>query len=166
MVTIEPMAAPYAAHAAPVTAHPTDVTTAESEGANVTSAETATDMASAEATTTEAATAMTATATTAMTAAAPTTFHQHQQTAPCIQIGVIGIARLREGCRGRKSKRKSADDTKREDAAFHDCTSRGHLHDKFIAPPQAMGGHLRLQTDPPPSGFFLIGACKRTSASG
>src|SRR6516225_1468268 len=130
MVTIEPMAAPYAAHASPLTAHPTDVTSPESEGANVSSAETATDMASAEATTAEAATTM--------TAAAPTTFHRHQQTAPCIQIGVIGIARLREGCRGRKSKRKSADDTKREDAAFHDCTSRGHLHDKFIAPPQAM----------------------------
>jgi len=154
MVTIEPMAAPYAAHASPLTAHPTDVTSPESEGANVSSAETATDMASAEATTAEAATTEAATT---MTAAAPTTFHQHQQTAPCIQIGVIGIARLREGCRGRKSKRKSADDTKREDAAFHDCTSRGHLHDKFIAPPQAIGGHLRLQTDPPPSGFFLNG---------
>ena len=150
MVTIEPMAAPYAAHAASVTAHPTDVTSPESEGANVTSAETATDMASAESTTTGA-------AATAMTAAAPTTFRQHQQTAPCIQIGVIGIARLREGCRGRKSKRKRADNTKREDAAFHDCTSRGHWHDKFIAPPQAIGGHLRLQTDPPPSGFFLNG---------
>jgi hypothetical protein len=32
-----------------------------------------------------------------------------------------------------ESKRKSANDTKREDAAFHDCTSRVHLHDKFIA---------------------------------
>ena len=141
MAAMEPMAVPYATHAAHAV-RVTDLTSPESEGANVTSAETATDMASAEATTTEAATAMTATATTAMTAAAPTTFRQHQQTAPCIQIGVIGIARLREGCRGRKSKRKSADDTKREDAAFHDCTSRGHLHDKFIAPPQAMGDIL------------------------
>src|SRR5262249_23503467 len=87
---------------------------------------------------------------TAMTAA-----HQHQQTTLCAQIGVTGIDRLCEGCRGRKSKRKCADDTKREDAAFHDCTSRGHLHDKFIAPPQAIAGHLQLATDPPPSGFFL-----------
>jgi hypothetical protein len=71
--------------------------------------------------------------------AAPATVHQHQQAAPCIQIGVIGIARLREGCRGRKSKRKSVGDAKRDDAPFHDCTSRGHLHDKFIAPPQAIG---------------------------
>src|SRR5262249_36390498 len=132
MVAMEPMAAPYAAHAghaAPVT----DVTSREAEGANVTSAETATDMA----TTTEAAahaTAMaSAEAATTMTAAAPTTAHQHQQTAPCTQIGVTGIDRLRERCRGRKSKRKSTDDTKREDAAFHDCTSRGHLHDKSIA---------------------------------
>jgi len=129
MVAMDPMAFPYAAdadHAARVT----DVTSPV--GANVTSAETATDMASADATSTEAAAHATAT-----TAAAPTTamttFHQHQQTAPCIQIGVIGIARLREGCRGRKSKRKSADDTKREDVAFHDCTSRTLLHDKFIA---------------------------------
>jgi len=159
MVAMEPMAVPYAAHAdhaAPVT----DVTSLESEGANVTSAGTATDMASAEATTTEAAAhATTTTAAAPTTTAAPTTAmtasHQHQQTAACIQIGVTGIARLREGCRGRKSNRKSTDDTKREDAAFHDCTSRGHLHDKFIAPPQAIAGHLRLATDPPPSGFLL-----------
>ena len=148
MVTIEPMAPHDVAHAAPVTAH--HVTSPGPEGANVTSAEATT--------TTEAATAM--------TAPAMTTFHQHQRTAPCIQIGVIGIARLREGCRDRKSKGKSADDTKREDAAFHDCTSRGHLHDKFIAPPCAIGGHLRLQTDPPPSGFPLNEACKRSLASG
>jgi hypothetical protein len=140
MVAMDPMAVPYAAHAdhaAPVT----DVTSLESEGANVTSAGTATDMASAEATTTEATTTEAAAHATATTAAAPaaatamTASHQHQQTAACIQIGVTGIARLREGCRGRKSNRKSTDDTKREDAAFHDCTSRGHLHDKFIAPP-------------------------------
>jgi hypothetical protein len=155
-VAMEPMAAPYAAHATHVvTAHPADLTSPESEGADVTSAETATDMASAE-----------AAAHAAAMAAASTTADQHQQTAPCIQIGVIGMAHLREGCRGRKSKRKSADDAKRDDAAFHDCTSRGHLHDKFIAPPQAIGGHLRLATDPPPSGFFLKGACKRSSASG
>jgi len=132
MVAMEPMAVPYAAHAdhaAPVT----DVTSLECEGAG-----TATDMASAEATTTEAAAHATSTTAAAptTTAAAPTTAmtasHQHQQTAACIQIGVTGIARLREGCRGRKSNRKSTDDTKREDAAFHDCTSRGHLHDKFI----------------------------------
>jgi hypothetical protein len=162
MVAMEPMAVPYAAHAdhaAPVT----DVTSLESEGANVTSAGTATDMASAEATTTEATTTEAAAHATATTAAAPTTAapttamtasHQHQQTAACIQIGVTGIDRLREGC-GRKSNRKSADDTKSEDAAFHDCTSHGHLHDKFIAPPQAIAGHLQLATDPPPSGFFL-----------
>jgi hypothetical protein len=131
MVTIEPMAPHEVAHAAPVTAH--HVTSPEPEGANVTSAEaTTTEATTTEATTTEAATTEAATA---MTAAAMTTFHQHQRTAPCIQIGVIGIARLREGCRDRESKRKSADDTKREDAAFHDCTSRGQLHDKFIAPP-------------------------------
>src|SRR5262245_11947521 len=52
--------------------------------------------------------------------------------------------------------RKSADDTKREDAALHDW----HLSWPFcmtssIAPPQAIAGHLRLATDPPPSGFFL-----------
>jgi hypothetical protein len=139
---MDPMAIPYAAHAD----HParvTDVTSPKPGGANVTSADIATDRASAEATTTEAAahataeaataeaaTAMTATA---MTATAMTAAHQHQQTALCAQIGVIGIDRLCEGCRGRKSKRKSADDTKREDAAFHDCTSRGHLHDKIIA---------------------------------
>jgi len=139
IVAMEPMAVPYAAHAdhaAPVA----DVTSLESGGGNVTSAEAATDMASAEATTTEAAAhataesaamtaaaASTATSTTAMTAA-----HQYQQTAPRIQIGVTGIARLREGCRGRKSNRKSADDTKRECAAFHDCTSRGHLHHKSL----------------------------------
>jgi len=136
MVAMEPMAVPYAAdadHAAPVT----DVTSPEPGGANVTSAETA----AAEATTTEAAAHATAEAATAMTAAAMTAAHQHQQTALCIQIGVTGIDRLREGCRGRKSNRKSADDTTREDAAFHDCTSRGgHLHDKFIAPPQAIAG--------------------------
>ena len=145
MVAMEPMTALYAAHAdhaAPVT----DGTSLESERANATSA--ATDMASAEATTTEATTTEAAAHATATTAAAPTTtaaapttapttamttFHQHQQAAACIHIGVTGIARLRERCRGRKSNRKSADDTKREDAAFHDCTSRGHLHDKFIA---------------------------------
>ena len=128
MVAMEPMAAPFAAHAGHA-ATVTDVTSLESEGANVTSAVTATDMASAGATTTEAAAHATAvTAATAMTAA-----HEHQQTAPCTQIGVTGIDRLREGCRGRKSNRKSADDTTREDAAFHDCTSRGHLHDKIIA---------------------------------
>jgi hypothetical protein len=129
MVTIEP----NSAHAAPVTAH--HVTSPESGGANVTSPESeGANVTSAEATTTTTDTTTTEGAT-AITAAAMTTFDQHQQTAPCIQIGVIGIARLRERCRGRKSKPKSADDTKREDAAFHDCTSRGHLHDKFIAPP-------------------------------
>ena len=85
---------------------------AESEAADVTSAKAATDMASAEAAATE--TAMTAPATTASTPAA----HQYQLTATCSQIGVVGIARLRERCRGRKCKRKSADDTKRDDAAF------------------------------------------------
>jgi hypothetical protein len=132
MVAMEPMGTPYAAHAADHLAPVTDVTSPESEGANVTSAETATAMASAEATTTEAAAHATAEAATAMTAAAPTTAHQHQQTAPCTQIGVTGIDHCREGCRGRKSKRKSADDTKREDAGFHDCTSRNHLHDRFM----------------------------------
>ena len=154
MVAMDPMAVPYAAHAD----HParvTDVTSPKPGGANVTSADTATDRASAEATTTEAAAHTTAEAATAMTATAMTAAHEHQQTALCTQIGVIGIDRLREGCRGRKSNRKSADDTKREDAAFHDCTSHGHLHDKFIAPPQAIAGHLQLATDPPPSGFFL-----------
>ena len=116
MEAMEPMAVPYAAHAdhaAPVT----DVTFPESEGANVTSAETATDVASAEATATEASAHATA-----MTAAALTTAHQQQQSAPRTQIRVVGIDRLREGCRRRKSKRKSADDTKREDAAFHDAS--------------------------------------------
>ena len=155
MAMMEPMTVPYAAHAdhaAPVT----DVTSAVSEGANVTSAETATDMASAEATTTEAATHSThSTMTAAGAATAMTAAHQHQQTALCSQIGVTDIHRPHEGCRGRKSKRKCADDSKREDAAFHDCTSRGHLHDKFIASPQAIAAHLQLATDSPPSGFFL-----------
>jgi len=135
IVAMEPMAVPYAAHAdhaAPVA----DVTSLESGGGNVTSAEAATDMASAEATTTEAAAHATAESAATMTTAASTTAmtaaHQYQQTAPRIQIGVTGIARLREGCRGRKSNRKSADDTKRECAAFHDCTSRGHLHHKSL----------------------------------
>jgi len=66
-VAMEPMAAPYVTHSSHA-ARVTDVTSPESEGANVTSAETATDMGSAEATTTEAAAHATA-----MTAAAPTT---------------------------------------------------------------------------------------------
>ena len=80
---MEPMTVPYAAHAdhaAPVT----DVTSAVSVGANVASAETATDMASAEATTTEAATYSTMTA--AGAATAMTAAHQYQQTALCSQI--------------------------------------------------------------------------------
>ena len=103
---MEPMAAAYAAYAAP--AYAIDVTSAESEAADVTSAKAATDMASAEAAATE----------TAMTTPATPTAHQYEQTATCSQIGVVGIARLRERCRGRKCKRKSADDTKRDDAAF------------------------------------------------
>jgi hypothetical protein len=107
MVAMETMPIPNAAHAAPVTAHHTDVTSPESEGAIVASAETATDTASAQATNTEAGAHTTAHATTltaaeaaaAMSAAAPAPSpaiaHQHQQTAPCIHIGVIGIARLR-----------------------------------------------------------------------
>jgi hypothetical protein len=104
MVAMEPMAVPYAAHADRAAAVTGGVTSPESEGAK-----TANDMASAEASTTEAAThATTMTAATAMAAAASTTAHQHQQTAPCTQNGVTSIDRLREGCRGRKSKRKSA----------------------------------------------------------
>jgi hypothetical protein len=86
-VAMEPMAVSYAAHAdhaAPVS----DVTSPESEGANVTSAET---------TTTKAATHTAAEAATAMT-----TPCQHQQTTLCSQICVAGIDRLREGCRGRE----------------------------------------------------------------
>ena len=103
---MEPMAAVYAAYAAP--AYTADVTSAESEAADVTSAKAAIDMTSAEAVATE----------TAMTTPATPTAHQYEQTATCSQIGVVGIARLRERCRGRKCKRKSADDTKRDDAAF------------------------------------------------
>jgi hypothetical protein len=80
-----------------VTAHPTDVTSADSDAVNVTAAETATTEATGHAA------AMTA-AEAALTTYTPTT-HQHQQTAPCIHIGAIGIARLRERCRGRKSTR-------------------------------------------------------------
>ena len=123
MVAMDPMAVPYAAHAD----HParvTDVTSPKPGGANVTSADTATDRASAEATTTEAAAHATAEAATALTATPMTAAHQHQQTTLCAQTGVTGIDRLCEGCRGTKSKRKGADDTKREDAAFHDCTWR------------------------------------------
>ena len=71
MVAMDPMAVPYAAHAD----HParvTDVTSPKPGGANVTSADTATDRASAEATTTEAAAHATAEAATAMTATAMT----------------------------------------------------------------------------------------------
>ena len=78
MAVMEPTAA---AHAAPVTAHPSVVTCAETEAADVTTAETATPITSTP------------------------TAHQHQQTARYFQIGVIGIARLRERCRGRKSTR-------------------------------------------------------------
>jgi hypothetical protein len=164
-VAMEPTDTPYAvhaAHAARVTTHATDVTSCKSKGANMSSAEAATAMTSAKTASakTASAEAASAEAATAMTTTAPATTHQHQKTAPCIQIGVIGKARLREGCRGRMSKRKSADNPKGDDATFHDCTSRGHLHDKFVAPPQAIGAHLRLATDAPPSGFFLKGACK------
>jgi hypothetical protein len=89
MELMDPPYAAHAAHAGPVTAHTTDVTSSEFKGANVTAAEAATAM-----------------------------------------------------------------------------TTAGHLRGKLIAPPQAIGGHLRLATDPPPSGFFLKGACKRSSASG
>jgi hypothetical protein len=101
-------------HAVPARAHPTGVTSAESIAANVPSTEPPTEMPSA--TTTEA-TAMTATPTTTSSHA-----HRHQQAARCI-LCIVGKARLRERCRGRKSKRKSADDTKREATALHDCTS-------------------------------------------
>src|SRR6516165_264607 len=77
MAVMEPTAA---AHAAPVTAHPSVVTSAETEAADVTTAETATPITSTP------------------------TAHQHQQTARYFQIGVIGIARLRERCRGRMSR--------------------------------------------------------------
>jgi hypothetical protein len=117
MAAMEPMAAVYvahAAHAAPI-AHATDVTPTETEAAAVTSAEAATT----EATPTEATSMTAATATT--TAASTSTVHQHQQTVLCIQIGVVGIPRLGERCRGSKSKRKSAADKKSGDAAFHDA---------------------------------------------
>jgi hypothetical protein len=109
--------ATHAAHATPVTAHPTDVTSAVSEATAMTAAET---------------TAMTAAEATAMTAAAPatSTSRAYQQTARCIKVGAVGMAHLSERCRGRKSKRKSADDTKRDDAAIHDYTTPG----EFIAP--------------------------------
>jgi hypothetical protein len=159
---MEPMAAGYAAHAphaAPIAiTHATDVTATETEAAHVTSAEAATSEATAM-TTAEAATPMTA------AAPATSTAHEHQQTAPCVQVGVIGVARLRKRCRGRKSKRKSADDTKRNDAVFHDCTPRGRCTASSLPPTQVIGRHLRLVADPP-SGFFLKGACKRSSASG
>jgi hypothetical protein len=152
MVAMEPMAAPdvaHAAHPAPI-AHATDVTPTEPEAAAVTSAEAATS----EATTTEA-TTMTAAEATTMTAAAPTasTSSANQQTAPCIKVGAVGIARrLSKRCRGRKSERKSADDTKRHDAAFHDAPL---MTVAWASSLQAIGRHLRLATDPPPSGFFL-----------
>ena len=116
MAAMEPMAAE--SEAADVTsAKAADVTSVKAT-TDMASAEAATDMASAEAAAAE--TAMTAPATTASTPTA----HQYQLTATCSQIGVVGIARLRERCRGRKRKRKSADDTKRN-TAFHDCTTRG-----------------------------------------
>jgi hypothetical protein len=115
MAAMEPKAAE--SEAADVTSAKAATDMASAEAADVTSAEAATDMASAEGAATE--TAMTAPATTASTPTA----HQYQLTATCRQIGVVGIARLRERCRGRNCKRKSADDTKRK-AAFHDCTTR------------------------------------------
>jgi hypothetical protein len=140
-VAMEPTDTPYAAHAAHaarVTTHATDVTSCKSKGANMGSTEAATAMTSAKSATAS------AEAATAMTTTAPATTHQHQKAAPCIQIGVIGKARLREGCRGRMSKRKSADNPKGDDATFHDCTSRSHLHDKFVAPPQAIGAQSSI----------------------
>jgi hypothetical protein len=122
MAAMEPMAVVYvahAAHAAPI-AHATDVTPTETEAAAVTSAEAATT----EATPTEATAMTAATATTAATSTS--TAHQHQQTVLCIQIGVVGIARLSERCRGSKSKRKSGADTKRDDAAIHEYTTHDH----------------------------------------
>jgi hypothetical protein len=134
MAAMEPMAAVYvahAAHAAPI-AHATDVTPTETEAAGVTSAEAATT----EATPTEATAMTAATATTAAASTSTSTVHQHQQTVLCIQIGVVGIARLSERCRGSKSKRKSAADTKRDDAAFHDAPL---LAVKFVAPRKSIG---------------------------
>jgi hypothetical protein len=133
MVAVEPMAAVYATDAAPVTAHATDVTSAEATdvasaeaASDVASAEAATNVASAEATDVASAEAAdVAAAVTSAEAATSTHAHQHQQTAPCIQIGFVGIARLCERCRGRKSQRKSAGETKRDDVASHDCTTRG-----------------------------------------
>jgi hypothetical protein len=126
MAAMEPMAAVYAAHAAPM-AHATDVTPTETE-ATTTEATPTKAAAMTEATPTKAAamTAATTAMTAATTAAATPGTHQHQQTVLCIQIGVVGIARLSERCRGSKGKRKSAADTKRDDAAFHDCTPCGH----------------------------------------
>jgi hypothetical protein len=160
MAATEPMAAAYAAHAAhaaPIS-HAADMTSSETEATRVTSAEsTMTEAATTEAT---AMTTPAAEAATPMTTAAPTTsMHQRQQTAPYIRIGINGIDRLRERCRGRKSKRKSTDDTKRDDAVFHDCTTRGQCTTSSLLQTQAIGRHLPLATDPP-SGFFLKGACK------
>jgi hypothetical protein len=107
MAAMEPMAdtdAAHAAHAAPI-AHAADVTSAESK----------TTVASAEA----------ATHTPTMTAAASTPHtDRYKQTAPRI-IGVLGIARILERCRGSKSKRKNSDNPKRDDVAIHDYTTYG-----------------------------------------
>jgi hypothetical protein len=99
----------------------TDVASAEA-ASDVTSAEAASDVTSAEATDVAAAEAADVASAEAATS---THAHQHQQTAPCIQIGFVGIARLCERCRGRESQRKSAGETKRDDVASHDCTTRG-----------------------------------------
>jgi hypothetical protein len=131
-----------ACHATPVTAHATNVTAAEAATAH------ATDVAAAEAATAHAATMAAAepatTHATAMTAAASTSApaaHQHQRTARCTQIGVVGIARLREGRRGGKSQRKSADETERDDVAFHDC-----IPFVDVSPPAELTWQLVLPT--------------------
>jgi hypothetical protein len=127
-----------ACHATPVTAHATDVNAAEAATAHATDVAAtahAATMAAAEAATTHA-TAMTAAASTPAPAA-----HQHQRTTRCTQIGVVGIARLREGRCGGKSQRKSADETERDYVAFHDCIP---LVD--VSPPAELTWQLVLPT--------------------
>jgi hypothetical protein len=132
------------------TAHPADVTSAVPVTA--TSTEATTEIASSKTTTTAEATSMTATAPTSSHT------HRHQQTGSCV-LGVADKASLRERCRSRESERKSAD-TKRDDAALHDCTSivaivhglvkrRSHiaLEEKRLIARSSGGKRIRPQLD-------------------